>query len=593
MNFFIALKLGLFCVAGISPEPLKVYDVMPDSASSTFGSYHTIPESPDGKNILVLCFDSVPAASPSSITAGSLWIYRRETGEREKLVDLYGVGTHDGAMAMWIDNDLIVYQDGKLRPINVPPEYDTYSGYPPRDEINSFNIKTGEKKTFPIQGRLGHDAVNGWFPLSVMHPMNGFHGAYMVNAYSEEIRLICKPEKFDAVVPDDLKQGREPAQKWRLLHVALSPDGEMAAMRMDMLPLAGSSLPTLNSQVIINTDGTDPIFWRGKIPLHFNWYGENIIAGHAGFDASIGMGFPGPMQDSPLMEGSDGRGGVYAFQVRPSQLIERLAPMGNHLAWSPDGNWFVSENWYRTETVIMKLYRKYSDVPAALLMQNSDGAARCWNSTVHVNPSFSRDGQRVYFTEVMDGNRFQARWTDIGPVLTAWANNQQITFEREDIMNTNITKMLGTAAAATSLTVNVIAGNMTAEASSFASTDKGQMLPEYAIDGNPATMWGAQERREWLQIDLGEEQLLSEISIMWGGTQGRCYIFSIETSIDSNTWKRAYSGEHDGIQRVFKNYQFSAPRAARYVKIFTQGYNPSKGGGGNGKWTYICEVKFK
>lgn len=569
-------------------EPLKAHDLDLDAPSSTFSFYHTSPESPNGQLLLYTRFDEIPPESPGTTTAGALWVYDRGTQEQLKVVDLYGVSSHNGAMAQWVDNEIVVYQDGDLRRINTPPNYSTYNKLPPLDQICSINVITGEKRVFPIQGRMGHNCVDGWFPISVMHPMNGYHGVYLINATSGEIKPVCKPDIFDEVVPAEYKAGRVPAQQWRLLHATLSPDGQKIMMRMDMHPLPGTDTDILHLMTLINTDGTHPVFGASK-PLHYNWYDNNSFAGHAGTDISISMNtqYSGPMSGSSLMEGTNDKGGVYRFQIEPLHRLEWLAPMGNHLGWSPDGNWFASENWYRNDTVVMNLYRKYSDKPAAVLMRNPYGD-RFWGSSIHVNPSFSRDGKRIYFTEVVDGSRFLARWVDISPVL---ANNSNTTYEREDLMNTRFKQTVGSAAAAV-LLAGVAHSEIAATASGFATTDKGEkLLPELAVDGNIKTAWGVDQRKEWLQLDLGEAKPISTVSVAWGGGRGRCYVFEIETSADGTSWAKAYSGEHDGEQKVFKDYPLTQSIRARYIRITTKGYDPKKGGGSNGKWTYIAEVK--
>ncbi len=195
--FYLLLVIsGLICGRVFAMQDstyFTVHDVSPASPSSTFSFYHTCPESPDGSLLLYTLFDEVPLSSPGSTTAGALWLQNLETGDDIKLVDLYGIQPHDGAMAMWIDNETVVYQDGKLRFINNPPEYTRYEGFPPVEQLNSINIKTGEKRTFGIQGRMGHNTVNGKFPVSVMHPINGYHGVYLIDTYSGEPSQVCVP----------------------------------------------------------------------------------------------------------------------------------------------------------------------------------------------------------------------------------------------------------------------------------------------------------------------------------------------------------------------------------------------------------------
>ena len=158
-------------------------------------------------------------------------------------------------------------------------------------------------------------------------------------------------------------------------------------------------------------------------------------------------------------------------------------------------------------------------------------------------------------------------------------------------MNTRFKQTAGSAVAALLLT-GAVHGEITATSSSFATTNKGdKQMPELAIDGSMKTAWAVDQRKEWLQLDLGEAKEISSVSIAWGGGQGRCYVFDIETSADGKSWVEAYSGEHDGEQKTFKDYPLTQKVATHYIRITTKGYDPKKGGGSNGKWTYIAEVK--
>lgn len=588
MRWFIFFICGVAVAVSAEMATLRSGDICPDAASSTFGFYNDSPESPDGQKILYMKFDKTPE-SRRAITPGSLWVYREGWGSRQKISDLYGVSSHNGAMARWIDNDLIVWQDGKLRPISKPPEYTTYHEDIPSDQINVFSLEDGLKRTLDIQARLGHGSFGDLFPVSVMHPVNGYHGVYLVNARTGESRLVCSPELFDSVVPDEFKRDHESASKWRLLHASISPDGAQLMMRLDVFPMLGVEAPVWNLFVVVQADGTHPQCLGDK-PLHSSWYDAETIAGHAGYSAEIGMeDHPGKMAGHPLMAGTENRGGVYRFRINPPQRIEWLAPMGNHLGISSDGEWFVSENWYQQDTVVMRLYHKYINRPVAELMRSPYGA-RYWGGAIHVNPSFSRDGRRVYFTEVIDGHRYQARWVDIGPVLDLWAQGESHTlFKRENEMTGTAKKTVSVIAGSLMLTGAVQAGPAVRVSEVVTAKNGTVYSPDFAIDGDLKTAWATRTVGGWLQLDLEKETEISTVSIAWEGAHGRRYDFKIEASTDGETWTEVFARVHNGKQKQLKAYKLKDSVTARYIRVTVNGYSTKDGT--SGTWAYIAELE--
>ena len=65
--------------------------------------------------------------------------------------------------------------------------------------------------------------------------------------------------------------------------------------------------------------------------------------------------------------------------------------------------------------------------------------------------------------------------------------------------------------------------------------------PSNAFDNDPETRWATNKVGAWISRELEDEMTLSGISILWYGT-GRSYQFEVETSMDGNTWRQAYSG---------------------------------------------------
>jgi beta-glucosidase len=65
-------------------------------------------------------------------------------------------------------------------------------------------------------------------------------------------------------------------------------------------------------------------------------------------------------------------------------------------------------------------------------------------------------------------------------------------------------------------------------------------LPYYATDGDPGTRWSsASSDPQWLEVDLGSEQQICSIGILWEDAYGSA--FSVQVSNDNATWTTVYS----------------------------------------------------
>lgn len=408
---YIAISL-FYAVIGVKAQdtiPILNSFIIDDTAqSSCFGYYNSSPESPDGKKLVYMKFYKVPETNLGNDAA--LWLFDLETQEKRKLIDIKDANIHDGAMMNWVDNKHIAYQDGALSKINFD-DYDQLrrSNY---DNVSVINIETLKKRTFRVKGRIGHHPHDGKILVTSMHDVSGRWGLYEVDVASGKDRFICDPTFFEPLIDEKLKEGRD-VKYWKFLHAFYSPDGKKAAVRMtirghkEYVPGGGDQ----NQIAIINTDGTNPMMF-GIIPLHFGWFDNDVIFGFAGKGYGLGP-------DSPQMKGCDVQeAGMYLFNIgdgtRAPYCLEKISAPGNHSAVSYDKQWYASENMYREDSVELRIYKKYEELPTAIAAKNFYGA-RTWGSPgpVHVNPCFSRDGNRLYFTEVTDGKRFQAKWVDI------------------------------------------------------------------------------------------------------------------------------------------------------------------------------------
>jgi hypothetical protein len=144
----------------------------------------------------------------------------------------------------------------------------------------------------------------------------------------------------------------------------------------------------------MNKSGGDIRFFGPK-PMHFAWYDNESIMGH---DNQI--------NDRQPNDKSARRWSLDA------DYIETLAGPGNHLAASFNRELFASESWYGSDPVVLKIFRKGETKQFWFDKVGDDIIV--WELGNHVNPSFSRDGKRVYYHK-NTGTRESQAWMVVVP----------------------------------------------------------------------------------------------------------------------------------------------------------------------------------
>ena len=96
-----------------------------------------------------------------------------------------------------------------------------------------------------------------------------------------------------------------------------------------------------------------------------------------------------------------------------------------------------------------------------------------------------------------------------------------------------------------------------------------------SIDGDLQTLWAAKGNPQWIRYDIGTSATISEVAVAWiRGNQRKTY-FSIDVSVDGESWEEVFSGEGSGKTTDFESYTFS-PTSARYVRITYYGNSSNR-----------------
>lgn len=367
-KWLIGWVTGLLLPAAMQAQGIagfKEHQVGRDGASTIFSYFNTTPESPDGKMIAYIRCEKEPTPGISKVPA-SLWVCDRDLRQHRKVADISRISVHDGAEAQWVDdNRIALFDDLKLRVINI------HSG----KDLLDKKLQAAE---------MGHESFNGKILFSICEgKVPGEPAIYELDCNTRQVRTVLKLKELVSLpIPSYMdKDSLYPLLKWQLSHLQYSPNGDKICFRIELGPKDNNILLG-----ICNTDGSGVKTWMK--PLHFMWYDNETITGHLS-----------NAPDGKRPEPKDRRYSLTRWDLSGNIVQEKITPLGNHLAISPDRTRFVSETFYQTNPVILTLYGL--DI-APLEICRFDPLDITWKKKFHVNPSFSRDGKRVYYSRPLN-----------------------------------------------------------------------------------------------------------------------------------------------------------------------------------------------
>jgi hypothetical protein len=233
---------------------------------------------------------------------------------------------------------------------------------------------------------LGHNPFQNKI-LYTLYPREGQDdaGIYELDCNTYITRRLLKVKDCGEASLPAILQASEilPVKQWRVLHAQYSPDGKYISFRMDV------GRTERNQLFGIFNIATGGLNFKLK-PLHFIWYDNQSYVGH------LQLAENGLRPEVP-----EKRYSLTRWNLAGNVLEEMIAPRGNHLAMSPDKKFFVSETFYQTNPVIIKLYEK--DHPeGAVVIASFDPYKITWERRFHTNQAFSRDGKRVYYSRPLN-----------------------------------------------------------------------------------------------------------------------------------------------------------------------------------------------
>lgn len=136
--------------------------------------------------------------------------------------------------------------------------------------------------------------------------------------------------------------------------------------------------------------------FSGVKPMHFQWFDNTSFFGYM---EKGGIGID--LEKHIVHE-------MYRWNLE-GDVIEHLSGHGCHGAASPDGRYFAGESWYFSDRISLNVYQRGESSPLMEIFSHSFSHLTWRNGgRHHVNPSFSRDGMRLYYNKAVNENTSQA-----------------------------------------------------------------------------------------------------------------------------------------------------------------------------------------
>ncbi len=387
MNKLI-IATAIFCGIVLAQDKYELVETrvsLPGQYSS-FSIYNETPESPDGKRLTYVVYDEYPDPN-KLVSRGQLWICDRNIENHKMIRPIEDViCNHNGAMQQWIDNDSIAYSGTHISKIGK-----TYL----ERSIRVVNADTGELEHGPYTGGWAGANYEGKLLMMIQDNKNslGARGLYELDTATGETRLIFTPEDFGSYKYQ--WRGSDDPAGWFFAHGQYSKDGSHISFTVRTRGIEGRQY-----LFTCKADGSDLRCWGEDKPMHFHWYDEDTIWG----------------SDSGVNDGLEDNKNCRRWD-RDKKPIELLAGLACHTSVSFDREWVAGETWYNISPLKLFLYNKGNVDPAAVIFE-TDFTEIVWKGRGHVNPSFSRDGTRLYYNKPVSNNLKQAYYCDISEITS-------------------------------------------------------------------------------------------------------------------------------------------------------------------------------
>ena len=243
-----------------------------------------------------------------------------------------------------------------------------------------------------MSGTLGKNLMNMEFPMEEETNDDGKQKFMMklVDSGLQDDALL--DEFYDMVI----KSGCTPNEyTTSMSHVQLNPSATKVMMRLSV-----ANCPVFGALGCIDLETGKTHVIPDK-PVHQLWFDDDTYMATRQY------------YDGSKIEMETSR--IQRFTPN-GECIETLGGIGNHIDGSPDRSYFVGDRAYPGYPADIFLYRRGETTPIATFGgQNFQNCT--WKLQIHPNPTFSRDGKRIYFNHPVSENRTEACFVEIDDLL--------------------------------------------------------------------------------------------------------------------------------------------------------------------------------
>lgn len=370
---------------------MEVKEVCDCEGSTLLGMNGGMVESPDGSRIVY--------ARKADLTKPEteIWICSHDLKNHRKVFDVH-CGNHNGPSATFITNSLIVFRDVEVE--GIPGER------PAICVFRILDVDTGEVK-YKIRAKESHCSENGIYPFSLSSEYIGKNpdypeidkcGIYLLNVTTGEIKLAASEEDILNMVRE---HGLTPNEHTASVsHVQLNPSATAVMMRLGV-----KDCPVFGALGCIDLD-TGKTHMIPDKPVHQLWFDDDTYMATRQFNQGRHI----EMETSYI-----------ARFTKDGEELEVLGGISNHMDGSSDRQFFAGDRCYPDFSPNVYLYRRGDKNPIKTFEIPQDEHTT-WKLQVHPNPSFSKDGKRLYFNRQCISNngeyRCEAVFADISEITS-------------------------------------------------------------------------------------------------------------------------------------------------------------------------------
>jgi hypothetical protein len=338
--------------------------------ASTSFNWHIFKDSPNGNKVLYVRYRGSENPPAGTVASADIWYANPDGTGRTKIIGSRA-NNHTGALQQWVDNQRIVHRawnvvDGNnvmvVRVVNIDGTVEHVF----RDVPDAIPIHFHDGTGMLLAGRrAGATAVPMLSDVWILDPLTGG---------KQKILDASAFTPWKSIIGGDVED-------WRIWHRYFNPAGTLIWVK------------------VVNPAG-------GEHAFTFNTAGEDIVHWNANEDPA---GHPTWWDNTRIWHPRSSR--IFERDGTVSVSAPQAGEIG-HGSISPSRQLLAGESRSGSSPVKLWLYEQGNTTPLETLYSTTHTSV-IWTKSAHVNPSFSRDGQKLYATKPVAANETRLVMYDV------------------------------------------------------------------------------------------------------------------------------------------------------------------------------------